>query len=112
MCSPLHRLASRPMFRQSGITSTCVNVMSKSVKFVLDLHGLNELMKSEWMQGELNEAAEQVVSRAGASYMDCDYRTHLGSWTAITNIYPATPEAAKMNLDTNLLAVALYGGGS
>ena len=86
--------------------------MSKSVKFVLDLHGLNDLMKSEWMQGELNEAAEKAVNRAGAMYLDCEYSTHLGSFTAITNVYPATPESAKrcMENGNNMLAIALYGG--
>ena len=81
------------------------------VRFVLDLHGLSELMKSEWMQGELNEAAEKVVDRGSVNGMELDYRTHLGSFTAITNVYPATPESAKKNLEDNSLAVALYGGG-
>ena len=100
------------MFRLHGITSIIVSVMSKDVRFVLDIHGLNDLMKSEWMQNEINEVAEQVVGRGTSNGTDLEYRTHLGSFTAITNVFPATEEAAKKNLDDNSLAVALYGGGS
>lgn len=84
--------------------------MSKNVKFVLDIKGLNELMKSEWFQGVLNETAEGVVSRAEAQGLSASYRTHLGSFTAITNVYPDDEESIKKNLQDNSLAIALYGG--
>lgn len=93
------------MFRQSGITSTCVNVMSKSVKFVLDLKGWNDFCKSEWMHEVLNETAENIVS----AHPDYAYRTHNASFTALTNIYPGTEEAAEDNWKNKTL-LKIVGG--
>lgn len=82
--------------------------MSKDVKFVLDLHGLNDLMKSAWMQEVLDEKAQEVVSRGASMGATLEYRTHLGSFTAITNIYPADAESAKHCSEHRTLENALY----
>ena len=78
--------------------------MSK-VKFELNLKGLNELMKSPEMQKILDDKGEQAARAAGTDY---DKRTHLGDYTAITNVYPTTKEAAIDNAENNTLLKALY----
>ena len=100
------------MFRLHGITSIIVSVMSKDIEVKLDIRGINELMKSEWMQEILNEQAEDVVSRGGQMGVTLGYRTHLGSFTAITNIYPDDKESARKCADDELLEKALFGGGA
>ena len=100
------------MFRLHGITSTIVSVMSKDVKVVLDIHGINELMKSEWMQEILNEQAEGAVERGAQMGVTLGYSTHLGSFTAITNVYPDDKESAEKCADDMLLEAALFGGAS
>ena len=100
------------MFRLHGITSIIVSVMSKNIEVELDIRGINELMKSEWMQEILNEQAEDVVSRGGQMGVTLGYRTHLGSFTAITNIYPDDKESARKCADDMLLEAALFGGAS
>lgn len=99
------------MFRLHGITSIIVSVMSKDLKVVLDIHGINELMKSEWMQEILNEQAEGVVERGAQMGVTLGYRTHLGSFTAITDIYPDDKLFARKCADAMLLEAALFGGG-
>ena len=42
--------------------------MSKNVRFVLNLPGLNALMKSGEMQSILNSAAGAIASNAGEGY--------------------------------------------
>ena len=100
------------MFRLHGITSIIVSVMSKDIEVKLDIRGINELMKSEWMQEILNEQAEDVVNRGEQMGVTLGYRTHLGSFTAITNIYPDDKESARKCADDELLEKALFGGGA
>lgn len=100
------------MFLLHGITSTIVSVMSKDIEVKLDIRGINELMKSEWMQEILNEQAEDVVNRGGQMGVALGYGTHLGSFTAITNIYPDDKESARKCADDELLEKALFGGGA
>ena len=100
------------MFRLHGITSTIVSVMSKDIEVKLDIRGINELMKSEWMQEILNEQAEDVVNRGEQMGVTLGYRTHLGSFTAITDIYPDDKESARKCADDELLEKALFGGGA
>ena len=100
------------MFRLHGITSIIVSVMSKNIEVELDIRGINELMKSEWMQEILNEQAEDVVNRGAQMGVTLGYRTHLGSFTAITNIYPDDKESARKCADDELLEKALFGGAS
>lgn len=76
------------------------------VKVKLDINGLRELMKSDWMQGVLDEQASSAIHRAGTGYGS---RTHIASYVAITNIYPETKEAAKDNYDNKTLQKALGG---
>lgn len=100
------------MYRLHGITSTIVSVMSKNIEVELDIRGINELMKSEWMQEILNEQAEDVVSRGGQMGVTLGYSTHLGSFTAITDVYPDDKESAEKCADDMLLEAALFGGAS
>ena len=79
--------------------------MSKNIKVVIDIKGLNELMKSEWMQDELNELASVICGRADGY----NFRTHTASFVAITNIYPETHEAYMDNLANKTLLKILEG---
>lgn len=93
------------MFQQTGIIFTGVRDMSKNIHFVLDLAGWNEFCKTEWMHEVLNEHAEQICS----GNPDYSYRTHNASFTALTNVYPTTKEAAKDNYANNTL-LKMIGG--
>lgn len=86
--------------------------MSKSVKFVLDLHGLNDLMKSDWFRDVLAEKADEVTNRGAAMGVTLEHSTHLGSFTGITNVYPADKESALKCAENKLLEKALFGGGA
>ena len=79
--------------------------MSKNVKVKIDIKGLDELMKSAWMQDELNELASAVCGRADGY----NFRTHTASFVAITNIYPETHEAYMDNLANKTLLKILEG---
>lgn len=79
--------------------------MSKAIHFELDLLGWNELCKSEWMHKVLDEAASGIVGGDG----EYAYRTHNASFTAITNVFPNSQEAAKDNLENNTL-LKMVGG--
>ncbi len=78
--------------------------MSKGFRFELDIRGLQQLLKSEEMQGILDEYGAQVAGRAGDGY---GYRTHVGDFTSITNVFPETKEAAKDNYENNTLLKAV-----
>lgn len=82
--------------------------MSKQVVFELNLKGLNELMKSDEMQAHLSEAGEAVARAAGMGYAS---RVHVADYTAIANVYPDTPEAARDNYENNTLLKSLSAGG-
>ena len=76
--------------------------------FELDLNGLNEIMKSSEMQSALSGAGSAVVNAAGGDYA---MRVHLGSFTAICNVYPDSKAAAKENNQNNTLVKALGAAG-
>ena len=82
--------------------------MSKKVDFVLNLPGLNEIMKSKPMKDHLQTAGEAV---AGASGIECGVRVHDGSWASLANVYPASKEAALENYKHNNIVKALYSVG-
>lgn len=84
--------------------------MSKNVKVVHDIQGINQLMKSEWFQEVLEEVGQSVIGRSSGMGVEAEMRTHLGSFTAITNIYPADEESAKTNWENRTLTKALGGG--
>lgn len=75
-----------------------------SAKVELNMPGLNELMKSEPIQEALTAAGEAV---AAASGIECGVRTHVASWVAIANVYPASKDAAKENYQNNALVKGL-----
>ena len=81
--------------------------MSKNVKFVLNLAGLNELMKSGPMQSALNQVAAQIQGRAGAGYSI--ESAHPISFVAIAQVYAETREAKRDNLKNNTLLKAKGG---
>ena len=80
----------------------------KAVEFKLNLPGLNELMKSSAMQEHLTRAGNAVANAAGVGY---EARTHVASFVAITNVYPASAEAAKENYEDNTLLKAIGSVG-
>lgn len=82
--------------------------MRRMVKVELNLKGLNELMKSAEMQEHLSVCGQAVVAASG---IDAEYRTHVASFVAITNVYPTTPQAAKINYEESTLQKAAYGVG-
>ncbi len=82
--------------------------MGKAVKFELNLPGLNELMKSPEMQAVTEAAGKAMARAAGPGYAT---KTHVGSWTVVTSVYPETDEANRDNLKNNtMLKVAQSSG--
>lgn len=77
--------------------------MGKDVKFVLNLPGLNELMKSAEMQSALLGAGQAVASAAGGDY---EAEVHTANYIAISNVYPTSKQAAKDNYEDNTLLKA------
>lgn len=78
--------------------------MASKVKFKVNLKGLNELMKSEEVQGALEEAGKAVAEAAGE-----DYETNIktGRYIAFCNVETATEKAKKENLESNTLLKAV-----
>ena len=85
--------------------------MSKNVGFKLDIHGLNELMKSPEMQSALDEAGKAVANSANDGAAVYGYRTHLGDFTALCNVYPDSEKAANENYHDNTLLKAVSAVG-
>ena len=81
--------------------------MAKAI-FKLDLHGLNELMKSSEMQAHLHQAGQAVASAAGGDY---DSKTYVINYVAVENIFPASAKAAHENFTNNTLLKALGSVG-
>lgn len=82
--------------------------MANKVKFELDLKGLNELMKSDWMQGCVLEAGKAVANASGSDYAA---EVHTASFVAISNVYPNSKEAAKDNYEHNTLLKGISAAG-
>ena len=78
------------------------------VQFELNLPGLNELMKSAEMQAVTKAAGQAMASAAGEGF---ESKTHVGSFTAITSVYPATADAARKNMRENTLLKATGAAG-
>lgn len=79
-----------------------------SVKFELNLDGLNELMKSGEMQGVLSEAAGRVQAAAGPGYAS---DVAVASYVAIAKVHPTDSESAHDNLENNTLLKSLQATG-
>ncbi len=73
------------------------------VKVVLNLKGINELMKGPEIQGALHEAGQAVARAAGDGF---DSETHLASFVAIENVFPTTQKAAYDEIENNRLLKA------
>lgn len=82
--------------------------MAKNVKYVTNLQGLNELMKSEEMQKALSDAGQAVANAAGDGY---EVETTTINWIGITKVSPTTAKAQKDNLENNTLLTALGSTG-
>ena len=82
--------------------------MAKNVKFVLNMAGLNELMKSPQMETILDAAGESVAQAAGSEYA---HRVHQASFVAICNVYPDSQKAASENFRENTLIKAIGAVG-
>ena len=73
------------------------------LKVVLNLKGINDLMKGPEIQAALHRAGRAVAEAAGE---DFDSSTHLASFVAIENVYPTTRKAYYRNLNENTLLKA------
>lgn len=82
--------------------------MSKNVKIELNLEGLNELMKSPEIEAAVLQAGEAVANAAGDGFQA---EVHQANFVAISNVYAATPEAARENLKENTLLKAVGAAG-
>ena len=77
------------------------------VKFVLNLPGLNELMKSGEMQAMLNSAARSIAGSAGDGY---EVETaHPISFVAIASVRAASAAARKDSAENKTLEKAAGG---
>lgn len=81
--------------------------MSSGVKFVLNLPGLNELMKSAEMQSIVNQGAAAIAGAAGDGYEV--EPAHPISFIAIASVYPATAKAKRDNSKNKTLEKAAKG---
>ncbi len=76
-------------------------------KFVLNRSGIIEMFKSDAMQSALDEVGAAVAQAAKAASSDpaaeFGYRTHVASFTAIVNVFPANAEAVRGLFDDNAL---------
>lgn len=79
-----------------------------SVRFELDIGGLDELMKSGPMTSQIAQAAQTVAGAAGEGFKS---EVHQGDYTAIGTVTPSTVEALIENEDDNYLLKALYSVG-
>lgn len=75
------------------------------ITFELDIAGLNAIMKSGAMQSILNQAANQIASRAGVGYEAIE-SAHPISFIAIASVRTKTKEAKQKDLKTNTLLKA------
>ena len=82
--------------------------MSRDVDFVLNLPGLNEIMKSGAMQSTLSEAGHAAAAVAGEGF---DSEVGMGSFTAIGNVYPTDAESARKVFKENALIKACQAVG-
>lgn len=79
-----------------------------SVRFELNLAGLNELMKSDEMQSILETASQRVQNAAGEGF---GHRVGVATYTAIGNIFAENAEAAHKAYEENTLVKALGSAG-
>lgn len=78
-----------------------------NVKFVLNLPGLNELMKSGEMQGILNSAAAQIAGAAGDGFEA--EAAHPISFVAIASVKAKTRKAYHEAMEHKTLEKAAWG---
>ena len=79
----------------------------KKVDFKLNIWGLNELMKSDEMQGIVKAAADGIAKDASAmsgEKYDSDMRVI--SFVAVGTAFPGSKEAAHDNYENNTLLKA------
>ena len=83
--------------------------MSKSVRFVLNLPGLNALMKSGEMQSVLNAAAQQKAREAGDGYEAVIEQAHPISFIAIASVKTRNKKGRMDNNQNNTLLKVMGG---
>ena len=82
--------------------------MSK-VKIKLNMPGINAVMKSGGIKGQLQQAANTVAQMAGSGYAAGEARDL--NWISVVNVYPDTKEAGHDNFKNNTLLKALNSSG-
>lgn len=76
-----------------------------AVKVVLNSEGISELLNSQWAADCCTEIAEQVAGTAGPGYEVAP--PHATGQRVAVNVYAATDEARKDNLENNTLLRAM-----
>ena len=77
--------------------------MSKNVRFVLNLAGLNALMKSGEMQSILNAAAQSIAADCGDGYEAVIEQAHPISFIAIASVKTRNKKGRLDNNQNNTL---------
>lgn len=78
-----------------------------AVRVVISYAGVGELLKSQWAANTCTEVARGIADRAGEGYEVAP--PHSTGQRVAVNVYAATKEAARDNLDNNTLLTALGG---
>ena len=78
--------------------------MADKARVELDYNGIGQLMRSEGMADAVSRKADEITARAGSDYA---YRLHNTGQRQAANIYPASLEAWKDNLENNTLLKVL-----
>lgn len=82
-----------------------------SSKFVFNIDGLREVMKSPAMLSQLEQAGQDIASTANCSHDGYSTDTHIAPYTGVCTVYPSTREAGLDNYLNNTLLKATGGSG-
>ena len=78
------------------------------VEIKLNLPGINNVMKSDGIQGVINSCGTAVANKAGSEYAA---EVNVGRWLAFCNVFPNSKDAAHDNFKNNSLLKALNSSG-
>ena len=78
------------------------------VEIKLNLPGINNVMKSDGIQGVINSCGTAVANNSGSEYAA---EVNVGRWLAFCNVFPNSKDAAHDNFKNNSLLKALNSSG-
>lgn len=81
--------------------------MAAKTRVVINYAGVGELLRSEWAAGICTEVAAGIAARAGDGYEMAS--PHSTGQRMAVNVYAATKDAVKDNLENNTLLTSLGG---